>query len=341
MPEDIPPRKVKHMTSAKNGFVISLDFELIWGSSAPLEALLADSDKYEKTKECVKDILLLFDRFDIACTWATVGLLFDRIDQVGDENYTYNLPNYRNLNDKTFDKLAQLPLSKEYVASAPEVVEMILATPKQELASHTFSHFYVHDETSGDARVFEDDLKKAQHVALKIAGTEMKSLVFPRNQVGSLETLRRTGFVTYRGNPPGRAYGADTSEGATSMSKRVYRLLDRYLPLSGSLCYDLKSVQSDEALVNVPASRFLAPYITKLKIVEPLRINRIKREMTKAARSQETYHLWWHPHNIYPNTEGFMSALKQILEHYKYLNDTCGWESYTMLELAQSMIDDL
>src|SRR2546421_12794150 len=62
--------------AVQNGaFVISLDFELMWGVRD--KRTIADyGANVRGVREVVPALLDLFAERDIACTWATVGLLF-------------------------------------------------------------------------------------------------------------------------------------------------------------------------------------------------------------------------------------------------------------------------
>src|SRR5690606_21331977 len=63
---------------------------------------------------------------------------------------------------------------------APTLVEAILDTPHQELATHTFAHYYC-NEAGQNAEQFRADLRAAQRSAA-LFGQQLRSLVFPRNQ---------------------------------------------------------------------------------------------------------------------------------------------------------------
>jgi hypothetical protein len=67
---------------------------------------------------------------------------------------------------------------------------------------------------------------------------------------------------------------------------------------------------------------------------EPLRLHRIKRDLTEAARKALFFHLWWHPHNFGVNMAANLAFLRKILEHYRSLNDIYGMESLNMGEMA-------
>jgi hypothetical protein len=73
------------------------------------------------------------------------------------------------------------------------------------------------------------------------------------------------------------------------------------------------------------ASRLLLPYSAN-KFLNDLKLKRIKSEMTSAAKNNEIYHLWWHPHNFGNNPDENLSVLKKILQHYKFCNAKYGFK---------------
>jgi hypothetical protein len=87
-------------------------------------------------------------------------------------------------------------------------------------------------------------------------------------------------------------------------------------------------------LMNIPASRFLRPYSRRLVFLEGLRFRRIKKEMEYAARHDEVYHLWWHPHNFGANINENFAFLERILKTYQELHERFGMRSMTMFELC-------
>jgi hypothetical protein len=81
------------------------------------------------------------------------------------------------------------------------------------------------------------------------------------------------------------------------------------------------------------ASRFLRPYSNN-KLLNGLKLKRIKSEMTFAAKNNEIYHLWWHPHNFGNNPGENIADLKEILNHYSGCNEKYGLQSVTMNEVG-------
>jgi hypothetical protein len=115
--------------------------------------------------------------------------------------------------------------------------------------------------------------------------------------------------------------------------RRALRLLDSYLNLSGHHTYALTDCQ-DGAVCNFPASRFLRPYSPRLAALDGLRLQRITRAMTYAARHQQIFHLWWHPHNFGRYLTENMAMLEKIISHFHVLEQQYGMRSLNMGELA-------
>jgi len=210
---------------------------------------------------------------------------------------------------------------------APSLIAMIRRYPFQEIASHTFSHYYCL-ERGQDQSSFEADLKASIAIA-NLHGFEINSLVFPRNQVNAeyLCACARLGLNAYRGNPRSWIYRT----GARSALKRLLALADNYLPLSGDNSHQ---IQSARLPINIPASRFLRPYSRRLAALDGWRLRRICRDITSAASNGRVYHLWWHPHNFGVNLRENLSFLEAVLRHFAALRSTRGMESFTMAECA-------
>ena len=214
--------------------------------------------------------------------------------------------------------------------SGCSLVKHIAETPRQEVASHTFSHYYCL-EGGQTPSAFAADLAAARSAAARL-GITLESLVFPRNQANQdyLTICREQGFKTVRGNPRSWLYAAADQDGETRL-RRAARLVDSYLPITSERTALRRPV---DGLADVPATMFLRPVSAPLKALEPLRLARLKRMMTAAAESGSVFHLWWHPHNFGRDTEANLDVLDCLLRHYRTLGDRFGMRSQTMAEAA-------
>src|SRR5664279_2599614 len=124
-------------------FVVSLDFELYWGVRH-IVSLEDYRDNLLGVRQVVPLLLSIFAEYGIHATWATVGFLFFETKeellaalptewpQYADER----LNPYRVLDDLGNDEDA------DPFHFAGTLVRQIARADGQELATHTFSHYY-------------------------------------------------------------------------------------------------------------------------------------------------------------------------------------------------------
>ncbi|MGC4100306.1 polysaccharide deacetylase family protein [Ferruginibacter sp.] len=321
------------ITSNNKGvFVISLDFELLWGVWD-----VTTKEKYGQhilgVKQVIPGLIDLFKRYDFKATFATVGFLFAKNREELMASLPAVKPAYSNSNYNVYEK--ELPLvgrdeTDDAYHYGYSLFRQLLDT-QHEIGTHTFCHYYCLEEGQS-AEEFEADVRAAKKIALD-NNIQLYSIVFPRNQVNEdyLPVLQDNGIPVYRGNPTSWIY-KPRKFAAELPFIRLCRLLDTYLPVSG---YNTHIIAKEEGLpVNVPASRFLKPYNKSLAWLEKLKLKRIMNEMTRAAQKNELYHLWWHPHNFGVNIAENMNNLTIILDHYKQLQQKYGFVNLTMKEAA-------
>lgn len=150
--------------------------------------------------------------------------------------------------------------------------------------------------------------------------------------------MEELGIITYRAGEASWIYQPQIGNSEPRL-RRAFRLADGYINISGYHCYSDKYLKQSFP-INIPSSRFLRPYSPKLKFLDGLRLRRIKKAMTHAAKNNLTYHLWWHPHNSGINQDENFSFLSSILAHYKQLAATCNFRSITMTDLAKELINE-
>jgi len=314
-------------------FIISLDFELNWGVH-DVFSLEMYRENILGVREAIPRMLGAFNQFDIHATWATVGMLcFENKKDLLLHLPTLQ-PSYKN---STFSPYGKLDSIGENEAEDPihfgsSLVKEIVEYPNQELATHTFSHYYCL-EKGQSMEEFEADLKASLKVAYAY-GHPAKSLVFPRNQINLeyLQVCKEYGVQSFRGNEKSWVY-KESPFNNEGVLKRMLRLSDCYLNIFGHHTYLIRKVDT-KPIVNLPSSRFLRPYNTTLKVLEPLRLKRIKNSITNAAKNGEVFHLWWHPHNFGKNIDMNMKFLTEILDHVSNMRDEYDFKSLTMGEAS-------
>tara|TARA_B100001250_G_C19805640_1_gene793175 strand:+ start:1440 stop:2366 length:927 start_codon:yes stop_codon:yes gene_type:complete len=305
-----------------SNFIISLDFELKWG-------MLDADDTYDKNllgvKKAIPQILNSFEKYNVKSTWAIVGLLFNS----GLEEFNKYKPNaIANSNSKHSPYNVQLNKNNHDLYFAPDLINQILGTELQEVATHTYSHFCF-DDKKDYIKEFKEDIKAAKRIAADKYNIELTSIVFPKNEINTkyFKILMEEGITHYRGNPKNLLYAA----GHNKKNKliRVLRYLDTFIKISNS---DKKNNKFKERLINVQANRMLRPFI-KNKFLNNLMLKRIKDEMFRAAVCNQDYHLWWHPHNFGINIKENMDNLNVLLAHFDFLRANHGMESSKMSEI--------
>lgn len=309
--------------------VISLDFEMFWGVTDSCRI-----SEYGKNVvgvwEAIPKILKMFTEFQVKGTWATVGMLICKDYSEWVDRRPAVLPTYMKSICSNYNWREAACENPNLFFGRP-LVELILDTPGQELATHTYSHFFC-GEDGVTAEQFSADLLLAQE-QIKELGGHFDSLIFPRNQVKSefIEILPSCGIKTYRGNPKSWMY-RDGHYVAGGNAGRAVRFADSWIPLSRNLVAKPKLVEN--GLVDIPASFFLRPWQRRLAGLEGLRINRMKSIMSAAAQSKGVCHIWWHPHNFGADIDKNIQVLGHLLEHYRDLRDRYGMESATMAEFS-------
>lgn len=312
--------------------VVSLDFELLWGVFDKIN-WQSNYSYFQNTKKVIPEVLRLFEEFGIGCTWATVGMLFNEDWDDWNSNIPDETPQYKNshLSAYNFGKDIQSNSTLE-LCFAPQLIKLIGQFEKQEIGTHTYSHFYCL-ETGQNISHFESDIKKAIEIA-KRNNLKINSLVFPRNQFNSdyLKLCYKLGIRNIRSNPE-NWYWRNTE--TDSIFRKIMRTSDAYFGGKDKI-YSRNSLFIDEQLVEQKASRFLRPHSSNY-ILNKLKLTRVCNEMRICAKTGGIYHLWWHPHNFGNNPEKSLNDLRIILNRYKELKNEFGLRSMSMNELAASL----
>jgi peptidoglycan/xylan/chitin deacetylase (PgdA/CDA1 family) len=312
--------------------VISLDFELHWGVHD-----LMSVDGYRRNllgaREAVVRMLDVFVERGIRVTWATVGMLFceDRDELM--ELIPSARPTYRD------ERLSPYHLCHEIGRNerddpfhfAPSLVRQIADAPGQELATHTFSHFYCLAPGQREDQ-FRSDLRAAKTVAARRGLADLRSIVFPRNQVnpGYLHVCAEEGLTAYRGTPSHYLYAPRDLAKETPL-RRLGRLVDAYLP---AVPLSEAPQWHPDGILDVPATRYLSQPRTALRAAERLRVTRVRRDIRRAAARGGYVHLWWHPHDFGYEPAESMRELGAILDEYERAQHEFGMTSVSMADLA-------
>ena len=312
----------------KGTLVLSLDFELIWGIFDHVN--IQDKVSYfDSTINVIPRMLDAFQKKNIHVTWATVGMLFNENWEEWFSNFPEVLPTYQNQNLNPYhygEMHRNAGLDRFFFA--PKLIKEIQSVPKQEVGTHTYSHYYCL-QSGQNREQFDADLAQAIKVANAFS-IKLDSLVFPRNQFNEsyLAVCEKHHIKTVRTNPTSWYWNVNKPE---TLLTKIARTGDAYFPI-GKKSYHPTTIAKG-TIIEQPTSRFFRPQ-SNINIFNSTRIVRIKNEIIAAAQNGAVYHLWWHPHNFGIDSEGALKALNEILLVYKHCAETYGMESQNMRELA-------
>lgn len=320
------------------GFIISLDFELMWGVSNK-RTIQNYGENILGEREAIPAMLRLFKRYEVKATWAVVGMALcesrsDLLAHLPDTRPTYarsSLNPYLALDQIGADE------KQDPYHFGLSLVRQILDCAGMELGSHTFSHYYCL-EKGQDSSQFRADLEAFFEVSNRLSNRPT-SFVFPRNQFNFeyLSVCSELGFNVFRGNESAWMYEASMEEDQ-SWIRRAGRLTDSYLDIAGDHSFMPRRFL-DCDLINCPSSRFLRPFSPTFAWLERCRIRRIKGAMEAAARKGECFHLWWHPHNFGTNLKENLSFLEELLRFHVVLRERYGVMSMTMGEAGRFALE--
>jgi len=329
------------MASAKparpGALVISLDFELAWGT--PGWAMERYAANLYGERVAIPRLLALFEEYGVAATWAVVGFLFARSrEELSDTSPpTVTQPAYAEAGLDPYAEPVGWNEDDDPLHYAPSLIERVLGTPRQEIATHTFSHYNCL-APGQTAETFRADIAAARTIAAR-RGVEITSIVFPRNQHNPAydSIVLEQGITAYRGNPRSWMWRPSSVGGGMTLARRAARFVDSHGNLSGHGAYAWSEVLQPSGLSNVRASAFLRPASPGGRPAASLRLRRIRQGLQVSARCGEIYHLWWHPHNFGRHVDENLAALRVLLDEFARLRDAWGMASLSMRDVDRAV----
>lgn len=314
--------------------VISLDFELHWGvrdheaTDGPYRANLLG------VWDVIPRMLDLFEERTISATWATVGMLFadDRTEQAA---FAPSIrPTYADVRLDPYHQTVGFNEIDDPLHFAPSLVARIRERPGQEIGTHTFSHFYCL-EPGQTSEQFAADIDAAVAIAAA-KGVRLRSIALPRNQVSPAYEgiLRDAGIDCYRGYQPTWMHRPGPGSASTPW-RRGARLLHEHIGPGQIHLTAWSEVLRPSGLYDVPASLFVRGYSPSRRLIERMRLDRIRGALRAAARSHRIVHLWWHPHNFGIHIDENLRMLGAIFDELDRLRDEHGMRSMSMGDVAR------
>jgi peptidoglycan/xylan/chitin deacetylase (PgdA/CDA1 family) len=319
------------MSMVNGGLVISLDFELHWGVRDHRVLDAAERKRLSSARDVIPGILNAFQDHDVRATWATVGLLFAHSREEAQECRPLCMPRYERATFDPYCESLGRDESDDPFHFAPSLIRAIARQDGQEIASHSYSHYYSLEAGQSEEE-FKADVASAKRIA-ENSGYRLRSYVFPRNQVrpSYLPILVEAGFRTYRGTEPVAAKAAVRFSEQRRPLSRALRLVDAYRDINGPQTIDWPH---GAGLLPVDASRYLRPFSPALGALEGPRLKRIAAAMKSAAIEKRLFHLWWHPEDFAAHPQRNLDFLRQVLAVFDECRREYGMVSLSMGDVA-------
>lgn len=322
-----------HGPKQPGALVISLDFELHWGvrDITPLDS--GERARLHSARRLIPRMLDLFEEFSIGATWATVGLLFARSKKEAEAFMPNRRPSYREERLNPYVEKLGSGEADDPFHFAPSLIAQIANRRGQEIACHSFSHYYGMEQGQ-TAEDFEADLMSATAIAAS-TGYNIRSYVFPRNEVNReyLPALRRAGISSYRGTESASIKQGHAFAEQRRPHRRLGRLLDSYVDICGAqtIPWPKPSVPA-----SIAASRYLRPYHPVFSPLQKYLHRRIDVAMKHAAEHGEIFHLWWHPEDFAHYPDENLQFLRSVLKSFSAYRARYGMASLSMAEVMES-----
>ncbi len=326
----------------RGAFVITLDYEIHWGVFDAM-SLDAYGANLRNVNTVIDRLLILCDKYQVKITFATVGMLFADSKKSLEKYNPSDTPSYDNNSLNTYDLMKGVGIDEQNdeLHYAKSTIQKIKQNGLHEIGTHTYSHYNCLAQGQ-TLEQFKADIIAAKEIA-KPMDIMVQSIVFPKNQVNDayLKVCYENGIKSYRGTEESAIYNTKSSPLKKKLVPliRLGRLIDGYLNLTGHNTYNVEKLNANNEILNLPSSRFLRPFHSKLSFLEALKVKRIVKSMRHAAKNNELFHLWWHPHNFGADMDKNFENLEEIFNAYTDLNISHNFESKTMTELTLDILN--
>lgn len=310
--------------------VVSLDFELIWG----MVDKIYDKNvlkKVNNVKLVVPKILDLFKTYEIHATWAIVGLIMSENKEEIIKHINNLDISYENKSLDLTNVISHLNQLDQSIFCNLDLVKSILHTPHQEIASHSFSHFYALEKGQSE-KDFIHDINIFENILNNKLNLKASTYIDPRFQhkVSYERYLLDQGYDTYRGIREDKI----ENKKLPNIFKRWIKFCDRYFNFLGHRTY---TIENYHKLLNVKESYFFRGYKNNHFGLEWLKMIRFKKAMHYAAKHNEMIHIWWHPFDFGLKVDKNINQLQHLLKYYIKIKKRYQMKSYNMNEMNKHL----
>jgi peptidoglycan/xylan/chitin deacetylase (PgdA/CDA1 family) len=277
-------------------FIISLDCEGKWGMAdtlQPVHQQLTD----DSLARAYDQLVTLFGRYDVPATFAYVmAFTLTPEERRGFAHILEPRPDHE---DRwVAHHWSDLRAGRDQGWFQPHALDVVKADGRHEIACHGFSHRSLADQAASPEAA-EADLAAAI-AAARMKGVRLSTLVFPRNEVGNLDVVRKLGFLGYR----------DRLRRSGGSAWPLLRLAEEF-NVWPALQHG-RPPRAEDGLVRIPAGYFFNwRHGARRYVPAGVTIRRWDSLLTRSARHGSVAHLWLHPHNLItaPSTAETLEAV--------------------------------
>jgi hypothetical protein len=301
--------------------IISLDCEGKWGFA---DSIAAHHDVYFTEANLLmayRKVLALFACYEVSATFAFVmaftlsdaerATLANRMRDVIVEGRNW-LRHYR----------AAERDGRTDGWFCPRALDEVRAHPEHEIGCHGFCHAPLAEPgIAGDDAAMELD---AASTVAAMKGLELRTFVYPRNQIGYRALLRKHGYIGYR-------EALDRRRGVLGQAESLASEFNVFARSQASL-------DDAEGLCRIPSGYFFN-WRTGIRAKVPMAVTRRRWAsiFRHAADRCEVAHLWLHPHNFIDGPETF-EVLEGVLRDATSLRAQNRLEFVTQQTYAESRL---
>jgi peptidoglycan/xylan/chitin deacetylase (PgdA/CDA1 family) len=317
------------MSLRRGAFVLSLDFELIWGTLDMRGPEPFRRACERERSEVFGALLSLLEEFEIPATWCVLGhVMLDSCAPVNGRKHPEIVrPTHAWQQGDWFTRDPCSDEERAPIFYGRSLVERLLeARVAQEIGCHSFSHVIFGDP--GCSRETAASEVRACIQAAGELGITLRSFAFPRNRVGHLDVLREHGFTCFRGPEPTWYMSGG---GAAGRLRRAAHLADVMVARRPPVVVPERT----QGLINIPASMMFFPaHGARRHIPVSRRVRRALKGVECAAREQRIMHLWFHPTNLADETDAMVAGLRRVFAEVARRRERAELDVLPMEELA-------
>lgn len=264
-------------------FIISFDCEGKWGMSDHLTDHHHACLTNEKLNEAYSKLIGILDKNEVKATFAFVGAFTLSSDEYHEHKDWF--PDVDINGQNWLSAFKQAASQNQFDGwFNPAAFEKVIKSGAHEIASHGFSHLPL-----AESLIKKEEFFREMELIRKVdelKGCSSKSFIYPRNQVGFVNELFKSGFSGYRGS----------SEVQTK--KRIMNRLGNLLG-EFNIFTPSEHHSKEDKIIKIPAGYFLN-WRRGLRQKVPFQVTYKKwaNLIADAVKQENVVHLWTHPHNF-------------------------------------------